>query len=206
MGSKRTPRRPRSRLHPLCWGLCFFLQRRMQAFFLRLRAQFPRWSRLRASFFENISRMFDASTWTYIGHARCVCRMEASSWTHIFFWIIRVEYTCSPRPFCARGQSQYSDPDNPEAHFNTTAYNHQCGNWQTLHGILVCLRPRARECGTLLKSLVEHPVSQAVDEALRLQTLLLGTDINGMGRFNTKDILVLANHLKNRFANHHDFG
>ena len=58
-----------------------------------------------------------------------------------------------------------------------------------MHGILVCVRPRARECGTLLKNLVELPVSQAVDEALRLQTLLLGTDINGMGHFNTKEVM-----------------
>ena len=36
------------------------------------------------------------------------------------------------------GQSQYTDPDVQEAHFNTKANNHKCGNWQTLHGILVC--------------------------------------------------------------------
>ena len=36
------------------------------------------------------------------------------------------------------GQSQYSDPDVREAHFNTKANNHKCGNWQTLHGIRVC--------------------------------------------------------------------
>ena len=38
----------------------------------------------------------------------------------------------------------------------------------------VCLRPRAGECGTLQKNVVELLVSKAVDEALRLQTLLLG--------------------------------
>ena len=145
----------------------------MQAFFLQLRAHYPRWTRLR-----KISRMFDTSTSTYICHARLVCGMEAVSWTHVFFWILRVEYTCFPRPFCAQGQSQYSDPDIREALFNTTAYNHQCGNWNTFHGILVCLRPRAGECGTLPNNLVEFPVSKAVDEALRLQTLLLGTDID----------------------------
>ena len=173
----------------LAGAYVYFLQRRMQAFFLRLRAQVPRWKRVRASFFENISRMFDASTWSYIGHARVVCGREAVSWTHVFFWILRVEYTCLPRPFCARRQSQYSDPDVREAHFNTKAYNHQCGNWQTLQGILVCLRARGGECGTLLKNLVELPVSRAVDEAQKLQRLLLGGEIEGMGHFNTKELL-----------------
>ena len=173
----------------LAGSYVFFLQRRMQAFFLRLRAQTPRWQRLRAYFFENISRMFDASTWVYIGHARLVCSMVPISWTHVFFWILRVEYTCLPRPFCAQGQLKYVDPDIQEAFFNTSAYNHQCGYWQTFHGILVCLRPRAGECGTLLKNLVELPVSEAVDAALTLQTLLHGSDIHGMGHFNTKEVI-----------------
>ena len=100
-----------------------------------------------------------------------------------------MEYTCLPRPFCAQGQLKYVDPDIQEAFFNTSAYNHQCGYWQTFHGILVCLRPRAGECGTLLKNLVELPVSEAVDAALTLQTLLHGSDIHGMGHFNTKEVI-----------------
>ena len=117
----------------LAGSYVFYLQKRMQAFFLRLRAQLPRWHRLRASFFENISRMFDPTTWTYISHARLVCRMETASWRHVFFWILRVEYTGLPRPFRTRGQSQYSNPDIREVLFITSAYNHQCGNWQTFH-------------------------------------------------------------------------
>ena len=173
----------------LAGSYVYYLQKRMQAFFLRLRAQLPRWHRLRASFFENISRMFDPTTWTYISHARLVCRMETASWRHVFFWILRVEYTGLPRPFRTRGQSQYSNPDIREVLFNTSAYNHQCGNWQTFHGILLCLHPRAGECSALLKNMVELPVSKAVDEALRLQTLLLASDIHGMGHFNTKEVI-----------------
>jgi len=100
-----------------------------------------------------------------------------------------VEYTGLLRPFRTRGQSQYSNPDIREVLFNTSAYNHQCGNWQTFHGILLCLHPRAGECSALLKNMVELPVSKAVDEALRLQTLLLASDIHGMGHFNTKEVI-----------------
>ena len=173
----------------LAGAYVYLLQRRMLAFFSRLRVQNPRWLRLRASFFENISRMFDSTTWTYIGHARLVCRTKAASWTNVFFWIVRVEYTCLPRPFCVRGQSLYSDLDRPEARFNTAAYNHQCGNWLALRGILQCLRPSAGKCGELLRDLVELPTSKAVDAALKLQTLLIGSDIHGMGHFNTKKVM-----------------
>ena len=176
-----------------CFVYC--LKRRLEAFFLRLAGTPPRWSLLRDYRFENCSRMLDETTWAFIGVYRSFASGRPTrNWENVLGWLIRNEFTCIPRAY---EQGMMYLAATPEAKFNTSAYNHQCGHNKSMMEIMASLLPMAELCANYLRTIVYGKPAEAVAVAALLKPRLLET--TGLGHFNVKEIMWHAILLREAF-------
>jgi hypothetical protein len=119
-----------------CQLLLWFLMGRQEAFYGRVRAFQPQAAIFKKRSLENVHRMFDRGTWHFIGHARAFAgglrKGSMDHWRRVVCWVLRVEFTNHPRPFAPDKFLYVSAYPERDEDFNRKAYNHCCGNNETL--------------------------------------------------------------------------
>ena len=164
----------------------FLLRSRFMAFCDRLAALPPRWTWLRSHRLENVDRLLDSTTWEFIEVYRtfAAAHRQRASWSDVLGWLLQNSFTCVAKPFADLSAFWQCSSDTV---FNTTAYNHQCGNYASLQALLNSGAEKSAVGGRFLKALVTSDVDDAVAAGLELQSVLLS--ICGLGHFNTTEAL-----------------
>ena len=156
-----------------------------------MKAYLPRWPKLRTLRLENVTRMWDETTWDFVGHARaCVAKTRSTlDWTEIAYWLLRTEFTCTPRTFGTGN----TDVTRIEQVFRRQAYNHMNGTWSNLKKMIQQLntdRVLEQEVASQVQRLVLQGHQVAVVAGRALMVTL--ENVKGLASFNIKEYVGLG--------------